>query len=107
MSKFLIVAVLLALAGCQNVGDGQAVQIGKKKFEISFSGPEGAGAHAAQEFCLSRGYAHAAVVRHAGNRVAFYCMRVGERLRDMAASYEGRIICMDAANGAKVCGRFQ
>jgi putative hemolysin len=106
MSKYLVVAVLLALAGCQSVGGDQAVQLDKRKFEISYSGPEGAGVHAAQDFCVTRGFSHAFVFQFARNKVAFYCTRDGEVPRELRSS-KGRIICMDAANGAKVCGRFQ
>lgn len=103
MRKYLSLCLVFALAGCQSfLGSPAAVQLGKQKFSISYAGPEGAGVHAAQNFCTSRGFAYAAVVMHTPNKVTFFCMRGGEHI---PASV--RLTCMNSADGAKVCGRFR
>ncbi len=105
MRKLLILPIVIALAGCQSIGNGQPTRLGKKKFELSYVGPEQIGLNAAQSFCNERGYSYAAVVGHAANRIMFFCIRNGERL-DGFTSSRGRFICMNAAGGAKVCGLF-
>jgi hypothetical protein len=99
MRKFLGVAALLALAGCQSVG-GVPVQVGPGRFQVSYAGSESAGLSAAQTFCQSRGYAYAAIVRHLGASVVFQCEHAGAPAQGRGAT------CMPTASGAKVCGVF-
>ncbi len=98
MRALWIVLALSALAGCQSVGGLQPVQLGSNRFQVTYSGPEGAGLSAAQSFCNSRGYAYAAITQHAGPRVTFVCARASERPGG------GHLTCMSSASGAKVCG---
>jgi hypothetical protein len=109
MKKYLSLLALAALGGCQSlgIGVGQPAQVGKNKFELSYFGMESSGLQDAQNFCTSRGYSYAAIIKHSSNKLTFLCMREGEHLNQSASrSANGRIICMDAAGGAKVCGQF-
>jgi hypothetical protein len=108
MKKILILGALVALAGCQSLGGpGSAVQVGKKKFEIAYSGGHWAAIDAAQSFCVGRGFSHAAATQVSGGRVVFYCLSGGETLvSQLPPGQRGRIFCMNAPNGAQVCGRL-
>jgi len=108
MKKILILGTLVALAGCRSLGGpGSVVQVGKKKFEIAYTGGQSAAIDAAQNFCVGRGYSHAAATQVSGGRVVFYCLSGGESLvTQLPPGQRGRIFCMNAPNGAQVCGRL-
>jgi len=105
MRRFLILAAVSALAGCQSIGAGEPVQVGHNKFEVAYTGSESLGARAAQAFCASKGFANAAVFRHQGNKVSFVCQRGNERPSGFGS--KERVTCMNSSAGAKVCGVFE
>jgi len=104
VKTWLFLSALLVLAGCQSTGGGPTVDASGRRFTIPYDGVDGTAA--AQSVCVGKGYATAVVVRHDNRRVTFYCATAAERTEGRRLLGHGRIVCMDAPSGAKVCGRF-
>lgn len=89
---FGALTIAISLAGCQ--GTGEAVQMGKDKYRMTFWGPDNAGPPKAQEFCKQRGFAYAEVSYAVANDMQFFCMNEGDRIVSPNASR----VCVGVTN---------